>query len=95
MRPHAEGLTGTYYPSNGDSGGMLPETRKRMIIHYTYRNPVGDVYRARVDNVASWAYEPYPPGGSLLVMRDAEGRILAGPLASELVSWACQFTGRG
>lgn len=66
-----------------------------MRITFTVRNPAGCVYRYRVDNVASWAYEPYPPGGSLLVMRDADSRILAGPLVSEITSWACQCGAHG
>ena len=44
-------------------------------------------YRFRIDNVATVMDEPYPPGGMLRVMRDKDGRILAGPLVSELTSW--------
>lgn len=58
---------------------------------FTYCNPAGDVYRVRIDNVASWKDEPYPPGGFLRVMRDADGRILAGPHVDELISWAVQY----
>jgi hypothetical protein len=58
-----------------------------MLVNFTYRNPVGCVYRVRIDGVASWENEPYPPGGFLRVVRDAEGRILAGPLVDELLAW--------
>lgn len=58
---------------------------------FTYRNPAGDVYRVCIDNVASWKDEPYPPGGFLRVMRDADGRVLGGPHVDELISWAVQY----
>ena len=62
-----------------------------MNCHYTYQNRAGCVYHVRVENVASWVDEPYPPGGFLRVMRDADGRILAGPHVDELISWAVQY----
>ena len=65
-----------------------------MNCHYTYQNRAGCVYHVRVENVASWADEPYPPGGFLRVMRDADGRILSGPHVDELISWAVQYATR-
>lgn len=57
-------------------------------ILYTYRqSPGGTLYRVRAHDVASWRDEPYPPGGHLRVMRDAAGRIIGGPLVSDLVTW--------
>ncbi len=58
-----------------------------MLVNFTYRNPADCVYRVRIDGAASWADEPYPPGGFLRVVRDTEGRILAGPLVRELLAW--------
>jgi len=49
-----------------------------------------DYYRFRIDNVATVTDEPYPPGGMLRVMRDADGRILAGPCVSDLTSWSVE-----
>ena len=63
-----------------------------MRVYFSYQNPAGDVYQVSVENVASWEDEPYPPGGFLRVMRDVEGRILAGPHVDELISWAVQYT---
>ena len=57
-----------------------------MTVVFTYHNGF-DSYRVRVDNVATVIDEPYPPGGTLRVMRDADGRILAGPFVSDLTSW--------
>jgi len=64
-----------------------------MIATFTYTNPAGCTYRVRVENVASVADEPYPPGGFLRVLRDDAGRVLAGPHVDELTSWDCQPEG--
>lgn len=60
-----------------------------MTVVFTYHNGF-DSYRVRVDNVATVTDEPYPPGGTLRVMRDKDGRILAGPLVSDLTSWSVE-----
>jgi hypothetical protein len=46
----------------------------------------GVTYQHIVHNVASVAYEPYPPlpDDCLLVLRNPDGRIIAGPLSSEV-----------
>lgn len=46
-----------------------------------------DYYSFRIDNVATVTDEAYLPGGMLRVMRGKDGRILAGPLVSELTRW--------
>jgi hypothetical protein len=62
-----------------------------MNCHFTHQTRAGDVYHTRVENVASWVDEPYPPGGFLRIMRDAQGRILSGPHVDELISWSVQY----
>lgn len=57
-----------------------------MIATYIVKTPFA-TYRNRI-SFHSWADEPYPPGGFLRVMRDASGRIVAGPLVSEIIEWA-------
>ena len=56
---------------------------------FTYHNGYAS-YRVKIENVATVTDEPYAPGGMLRVMRDKEGRILAGPLVSELTSWSIE-----
>lgn len=63
-----------------------------MIVRFTHQNSEGDLFHTRVDNVASWHDEPYPPGGFLRVIRDINGHILAGPHVDELISWSVQYT---
>jgi hypothetical protein len=41
-----------------------------MRVEWTYRcSHTGLTYRCALDGVARWADEPYPPGGTLRVMR--------------------------
>jgi hypothetical protein len=56
-----------------------------MIATYTVKTPYA-TYRGKII-FHSWEDEPYPPGGFLRVMRDETGRIVAGPLVSEIVEW--------
>lgn len=57
-----------------------------MIATYIVRTPYA-TYRNRI-RFHSWVDEPYPPGGFLRVMRDESGRIVAGPLVSEITEWS-------
>lgn len=58
-------------------------------ILYTYSSrPGGTVYRVRAEGVATVTDEPYPPGGFLRVMRDEAGRLIGGPLVSELLTFS-------
>jgi hypothetical protein len=57
---------------------------------YAYTNRAGCTYRVRHTDAATWVDEPYPPGGFLRVIRNAAGRIIAGPMVSELHSWTWQ-----
>ncbi len=56
-----------------------------MLAEYVINNSFA-VYRNRI-SFHAWSDEPYPPGGFLRVMRDVQGRAIAGPLVSEIVSW--------
>jgi hypothetical protein len=56
-----------------------------MLAEYVINNSFA-VYRNRI-SFHAWSDEAYPPGGFLRVMRDVQGRALAGPLVSEIVSW--------
>lgn len=59
-----------------------------MVITYVTRCAgTGLRFRNRAAHVASVTDEPYPPGGTLRVIRDAQGRVLGGPLVSEIESW--------
>lgn len=56
-----------------------------MLAEYVINNSFA-VYRNKI-SFHSWSDEVYPPGGFLRVMRDVQGRAVAGPLVSEIVSW--------
>jgi hypothetical protein len=59
-----------------------------MRIEYAYKCAhTGLTFRCALDGVASWTDEPYPPGGSLRVMRNAAGQIIAGPMVEELTAF--------
>lgn len=59
-----------------------------MIVKYKTRDSWGNVLQHEISNVATWTDEtskvdPY----TLRVMRDSDGRILAGPMVGEFFDW--------
>lgn len=63
-----------------------------MIVEYlTQKNEI--IYRTRHHDVQSVNWEPYPPGGRLLVMRNAAGQTIAGPWDGDLIAWATAYDG--
>ena len=59
-----------------------------MRIRYsTLCSYTGIVRRYEAENVASYADEPYPPGGFLRVLRNASGQIMAGPWVPEILTF--------
>jgi hypothetical protein len=50
----------------------------------------GLIFRIRYSGVATIRDEPYPPGGALRVLRDVQGKILAGPSLDDILSWDVQ-----
>lgn len=59
-----------------------------MIVQFKTRDSWGNVILSRFENVESWADEtsPYDPY-VLRVMRDKDGKAIAGPMVSELIEW--------
>ena len=59
----------------------------RTVVYTLQTSYKGLTYRTQHKGVASIVDEPYPPGGTLRVLRNADGRIISGPLVSEITSW--------
>lgn len=61
----------------------------KVAIYTVATNDGRYVHRWRV-RFATVADEPYQPGGMLRVMRDRNGRVMAGPRVDQILTWSVE-----